>query len=394
MKKVKSWEKVEIFDIAPITAKLVDPQADEFQDMPLIAPDHIDSGSGRLLRISSAKEQGAISKKFFVKKGSVIYSKIRPYLQKAVIAPMDCLCSADMYPLDCNERVKPEYILYTLISNKFTDFANKQSGRTGIPKINREEMSGFSIPLPPLPEQRAIADILSTWDRAIDTTEKLIAAKEERLEGFAREIFQSTKNKNQRGWKPVVLSSILSEHRHISTGVEKVFSVSVHKGMVNQIEHLGRSFSSNDTSKYNRVHFGDIVYTKSPTGNFPLGIVKQSHIEEDIIVSPLYGVFTPENFDLGTILDFYFNSPTRSKNYLSPIIQKGAKNTIAITNSTFLSNQITLPTEPFLQREIAGFIRTSREEISLQKDILINYKQQKRGLMQKLLTGEWRIKGV
>lgn len=287
-------------------------------------------------------------------------------------------------------EVTPKWLYYIL------DYSNLNRLATGQaqPGLAVSSIEKYIIMVPPLPEQRAIADILSTWDRAIDTTEKLIAAKEERLEGFAREIFQSTKNKNQRGWKPVVLSSILSEHRHISTGVEKVFSVSVHKGMVNQIEHLGRSFSSNDTSKYNRVHFGDIVYTKSPTGNFPLGIVKQSHIEEDIIVSPLYGVFTPENFDLGTILDFYFNSPTRSKNYLSPIIQKGAKNTIAITNSTFLSNQITLPTEPFLQREIAGFIRTSREEISLQKDILINYKQQKRGLMQKLLTGEWRIKGV
>ena len=71
------------------------------------------------------------------------------------------------------------------------------------------------------------------------------------------------------------LGDFLTEHKENSTGKEEVFSVSVHKGLVNQIEHLGRFFATKNTSNYNLVKPGDIVYTKSPTGEFPWGIIKQ-----------------------------------------------------------------------------------------------------------------------
>ena len=185
---------------------------------------------------------------------------------------------------------------------------------------------------------------------------------------------------------------MLNEHGDKSTGKEKVFSVSVHKGLVNQIEHLGRSFAAKDTSNYNRVHYGDIVYTKSPTGDFPLGIVKQSLIKEDVIVSPLYGVFTPKTFELGAILDFYFSSPINANNYLRPVAQKGAKNTINITNKKFLSAKLRLPIGVKEQKKIAQFVQTTKKEMAVLEEILENYKKQKQGLMQKLLTGQWRVK--
>jgi len=136
----------------------------------------------------------------------------------------------------------------------------------------------------------------------------------------------------------------------------------------------------------------DIVYTKSPTGDFPLGIVKQSYTKEDVLVSPLYGVFTPKSFDLGVALDFYFSSPARARNYLFPIIQKGAKNTIAITNKTFLSKTLHLPVEADAQKKLGEFLIAAKEEIAVLKSLAEKYKEQKRGLMQKLLTGEWRVK--
>ena len=205
-------------------------------------------------------------------------------------------------------------------------------------------------------------------------------------------MFGRTNQKNKQNWESVSLSSVLIEHGDKSTGEEEVYSVSVHKGLVNQVEHLGRSFAAKNTSNYNCVHYGDIVYTKSPTGDFPLGIVKQSLIKEDVIVSPLYGVFTPKSFELGTILDFYFSSPTNANNYLHPIAQKGAKNTINITNKIFLSAKLYLPLDLKEQKKIAEFIQSVKQETSILQQLLENYKKQKQGLMQKLLTGQWRIK--
>ncbi len=135
---------------------------------------------------------------------------------------------------------------------------------------------------------------------------------------------------NKETWAERKLSDVLFEHKKKSTGKEEVCSVSVHKGVINQVEYLGRTFAANNTENYKRVLPGDVIYTKSPTGNFPFGIIKQSKVSEPVIVSPLYGVFKPETTELGLILDAYFEFPERTIDYLSSIVQKGAKNTINI----------------------------------------------------------------
>lgn len=192
-------------------------------------------------------------------------------------------------------------------------------------------------------------------------------------------------------WREVRLSEVLHEHGLKSTGKEEVYSVSVHKGLVNQIEHLGRSFSAASTDHYNRVLPGDIVYTKSPTGDLPLGIIKQSKIDREVIVSPLYGVFTPKTHALGVILDAFFESPVATQNYLRPLVQKGAKNTIAVTNGQFLEGKLRLPMDPDEQAAIAEVVTTTNAELTLIDAEIEALTRQKRGLMQKLLTGEWRV---
>ena len=280
--------------------------------------------------------------------------------------------------------------LYQVVSMNVRNI--KQKGCGLIPGIDRKTVLNIEYLLPPIEEQKKIAATLSVWDSAIEKMEKLIEAKESLLTEYGKELFGRTEQKQNENWSTIALSEVLNEHGHKSTGEEEVFSVSVHKGLVNQIEHLGRSFAAKDTSNYNRVHYGDIVYTKSPTGYFPLGIVKQSLIKEDVIVSPLYGVFTPQTFELGSILDFYFSSPINANNYLHPVAQKGAKNTINITNKKFLSAKLRLPIDVKEQKKIAQFVQTTKKEMAVLQDILENYKKQKQGLMQKLLTGQWRVK--
>jgi type I restriction enzyme S subunit len=285
-----------------------------------------------------------------------------------------------------------DYILHFIECGFLKDKLRRESRGTNISNLNQDILDDFDIMLPPIEEQKKIAATLLVWDSAIEKMEKLIEAKESLLTEYGKELFGRTEQKQNENWSTIALSEVLNEHGHKSTGEEEVFSVSVHKGLVNQIEHLGRSFAAKDTSNYNRVHYGDIVYTKSPTGDFPLGIVKQSLIKEDVIVSPLYGVFTPQTFELGVILDFYFSSPINANNYLRPVAQKGAKNTINITNKKFLSAKLRLPIDVKEQKKIAQFVQTTKKEMAVLQDILENYKKQKQGLMQKLLTGQGRVK--
>ncbi|MEJ6389825.1 restriction endonuclease subunit S [Gymnodinialimonas ulvae] len=260
--------------------------------------------------------------------------------------------------------------------------------------IGQQDLSKVPLKIPPFAEQRKIAAILQTWDEAIEKLNALrslnirrrvwlrthLFTGKVRLPGFTGE------------WRKVRLSDVLHEHRSKSTGAEEVYSVSVHKGLVNQVEHLGRSFSAANTDHYNRVLPGDIVYTKSPTGDFPLGIIKQSKIDSEVIVSPLYGVFTPESYALGVILDALFESPLAARNYLHPLVQKGAKNTIAVTNKQFLEGKLHLPMDPDEQAAIANVVNASHAELACLDAEIKALTDQKRGLMQKLLTGEWRVK--
>lgn len=260
-------------------------------------------------------------------------------------------------------------------------------------KLTKAALEKLPILLPPLPEQRKIAEILRTWDEAIEKLTALRSANLSRRVWMRSHLFTGrTRLSGYSGaWRDVTLGQVLTEHRLQGTGAEEVFSVSVHKGLINQIEHLGRSFAAADTSHYNRVLPGDIVYTKSPTGEFPLGIIKQSKIAQEVIVSPLYGVFTPATHALGVILDALFESPIAVRNYLHPLVQKGAKNTIAITNRRFLEGKLRLPMDPAEQAAIAEVVATTQAELACIDAEIDALTRQKRGLMQKLLTGEWRV---
>lgn len=189
-------------------------------------------------------------------------------------------------------------------------------------------------------------------------------------------------------WPIQPLSNFLHEHKTKSDGKCRVHSVSVSKGVVDQVEYLGRSFAASDTSKYNLAKPNDIIYTKSPTGSFPYGIVKMNKKPYNVIVSPLYGVYSPTNKYIGYILDSYFESPERTNTYLSTLIQKGAKNTIQITNSTFISKNVCFPTDEAEQQKIAECLSSVDDLIQAEADQLQALKDHKKGLMKQLFPQE------
>jgi type I restriction enzyme S subunit len=189
-------------------------------------------------------------------------------------------------------------------------------------------------------------------------------------------------------WSYDPLSKKLKEHKIKNTAGRDVFSVSMEYGIVNQIELLGRSFAAADPSHYTIGRRFDVVYTKSPLKAFPFGIVKQCKFDGEVALSPLYGVFTPPNPHLGLMIEAYFESPNRSKDFLAPLCQKGAKNTLQITNTTFLSGRLPLPTQPTEQQKISECLSSMDELIAVHAQKLDALKVHKKGLMQQLFPCE------
>lgn len=299
----------------------------------------------------------------------------------------------DIKALVAKGDIDSEYLAFALVARKSDILRHVDSAGHGTGRLDTDLLKSTPLPVPPLPEQRKIAEILRTWDLGLEKLEALRVANLRRRIWMRSHLFtgRSRLPGFSGEWREVALGEVLTEHGLQGTGAEEVFSVSVHKGLVNQIEHLGRSFAAAETGHYNRVLPGDIVYTKSPTGDFPLGIIKQSKISQEVIVSPLYGVFTPATRELGVILDALFESPLAVRNYLHPLVQKGAKNTIAITNRRFLEGRLRLPMDPAEQAAIAAVVEVSQAELNAIVSEIDLFTRQKRGLMQKLLTGEWRV---
>ena len=185
-------------------------------------------------------------------------------------------------------------------------------------------------------------------------------------------------------WRKIDLCKVLQERNEKNAEGRTICSVSVSQGVVNQIEYLGRSFAAKQTNHYNIVKYGDIVYTKSPTGDFPYGIIKRSNIREDVAVSPLYGVYFPVNDSIGVILHFYFMHPSNAFNYLHPLIQKGAKNTINISNGKFLENSVPLPVSESEANTIAGILKSIQEKVEIEKNLLQSYIKEKEYLLRQM----------
>lgn len=240
--------------------------------------------------------------------------------------------------------------------------------------IGQEGLSKVSLFVPCMDEQKRISAFLNLLDERIDTQSRAIQQLQSLISGITQKVSKHP------SVQKTMLSEILTERNEKNKDLLPVYSVSVSEGVVNQVEYLGRSFAAKDTSNYNVVHQGDIVYTKSPTGNFPFGIVKRSDVGNNVAVSPLYGVYQPNNDAIGIYLHHYFCSPFNAKNYLHKLIQKGAKNTINITNQRFLENVVPIPEAHILEKYVR-LIGVLSDKLVLEKDLLLQLQKQKQYLL-------------
>jgi type I restriction enzyme S subunit len=178
------WEVVPFRYYCDIPKGQVDPESEEHQDRTLISPNHVEQDTGKIRDLETADEQGASSGKYLVEPGDLIYSKIRPELNKVCISKGHWLCSADMYPIKIRKGYDARFLKYLMLSQQFVRLMVNDSMRVAMPKVNRDTLGAARILLPPLPEQRAIAAYLNREteriDALLDTKERLIDLLEEK----------------------------------------------------------------------------------------------------------------------------------------------------------------------------------------------------------------------
>lgn len=173
------WTEVVLQEVCEITSRLVDPRLDEFLDLPHIGAGNIETGSGRLTNVLTAREEGLVSGKFLFDPRTVLYSKIRPYLRKVCRPDFAGLCSADVYPLVPKaEKLQRDFLFHLLMGQDFTAYAEAGSARAGMPKVNREHLFAYRFVAPPVEQQ---VDIAKRIDALAFETQQLIMAFERKL---------------------------------------------------------------------------------------------------------------------------------------------------------------------------------------------------------------------
>lgn len=161
----EGWKVVRFKHIASIKSNLVQP--DKYMKYPQIAPDNIEKDTGRLLSHQTVEESGVISGNHLFYRGQILYSKIRPNLNKLTVAPFDGLCSADMYPIE--SKLPTLFMVYSMLSTYFVSQVSLIiQDRVKMPKINQEELGEIKVAVPSQQEMLTIADYLDSKCSEID----------------------------------------------------------------------------------------------------------------------------------------------------------------------------------------------------------------------------------
>jgi type I restriction enzyme, S subunit len=172
------WTEESLDDVCEISSVLVDPRKSDFLEMLHVGGANIESKTGGLHELKSAREEALISGKFIFDESMVLYSKIRPYLMKVARPDFKGLCSADIYPLSAKKkRLNRDYLFHLLLSPAFTDYANAGSARAGMPKVNREHLFAYRSYFPPIDKQVKFAALLDTLHEETQRLESIYQRK-------------------------------------------------------------------------------------------------------------------------------------------------------------------------------------------------------------------------
>lgn len=242
--------------------------------------------------------------------------------------------------------------------------------------------------LPPLPEQHTIAEILSTWDKAIALLEQLITAKRKLKQGLMQQLLtgkQRFKGFEGSEREEYYLGNLFNERKENCHDQLPLLSITREKGIVSRKEIERKDTSNSDKSKYLRIFPGDIGYN---TMRMWQGVSALSELEG--IVSPAYTVLIPREKADGRFFSFLFK--------YQPITFTFQRYSQGLTSDTwnlkfdnFSKIKVTIPSINE-QQKIASILSAADAEISNLEKQLSAYKQQKCGLMQQLLTGKKRVK--
>ncbi|MCO4322328.1 restriction endonuclease subunit S [Aliidiomarina quisquiliarum] len=391
------WKHKAFGEVVKLSKSKYDPKKST-ACFPCIELEHIVQETGQLTGNVPASNLGSTKNKF--KAGDVIFGKLRPYLRKYAQPNFDGVCSSEIWVFSPTKKIINPYLFQLVQTNQFISEANKSAG-SKMPRADWGVVSEMIFPLPPLPEQRKIAKILSTWDNAISTTESLIDNSKQQKKALMQQLLTGKKRlldesgKPFEGeWEEVKLGQITEfikdgthgTHKRYETGVPMLSAANITKN--HKICFEGAPFISE--VDYQKIHakyeisVGDILLTVVGT----LGRVAIVEKKERFTLQRSVAIIRASDG-----VDNRFLMQLFSSNDFNHLLVRKSNSTAqaGVYLGELAKIKILLPAIEE-QEKIASVLVNADQETELLEQQLADLKQEKKALMQQLLTGKKRVK--
>ena len=384
------WRLAEFDEVATIAPGLIDPRDPRQRDKLHIGPENIASGGGLTADpLRTAGEIGLISGKFVFNRGDIVYSKVRPNLNKVIRPNFSGLCSADMYVIRAKSTsCSQQFLFHVLRGERFYKQAVAASMRSGLPKVNRDDLATMLLVIPPLGDQNTISAALDNCDRAIAAADALVAAKRQAKRALAQQLL--------RTGEPMALTDVAEV---LFSGVDKLtiagelpvrlcnyMDVYTNERITADLPLMLATATPQEARRFG-LQAGDVLFTKdSETAD---DIAAAAFVPEDmpgVVCGYHLGLARPrENLIRGDFLAQVMAMPSTRAQFT-----RAANGVVRFGLTLAAMEQIVLHVPALARQEaVAGALHALDDEIDVHRRQTDLLRCQKRGLMQKLLTGAW-----
>ncbi len=385
--------------------------ADEYTDegIPVVMPK--DLVAGRIVAATAARipeTRAAQLKRHRIQVGDVLFSRRGDVARAGLATKSDegFLCGTGcLRARPDRSKARPEFLNLLIQSPTAKRWLENNAVGQTMPNMNTEILSQLTFRVPPLSEQQQISELVSSWDAAIEKTERLIGAKQKRYKSLSNRLLFGHVRFGQRNikatkslhwfsapsdWQVVEIGKVAREVSALNSSDDglPVLSCTKYDGLVDSLGYFDKQVFSHDTSKYKVVGRGQFAYA---TNHIEEGSIGYQDFVDAGLVSPIYTVFQsdPKKID-----DGYFYKLLKTEK-LRQIFSARTNSSVDRRGSLRWKDfaRIHIPLPPLdEQREINAVLDDAKREIVLLQSEVKALKKQKRGLMQKLLTGQWRVK--
>lgn len=290
--------------------------------------------------------------------------------------------------------INVDWLFYYITLNKHR-FVQLGVGSTFL-EVSKKDFENFKIIVPTLPEQQKIAEVLSTWDKAIEKQSQLIEKLELRKKGLMQQLLTGKKRLSgfSGEWKTVKLGDVSKRtvRRNINEQCTNVVTISAQKGFIRQTDFFNKKVASETIENYYLVKRNEFCYNKSYSNGFPMGAIKRLKEFDQAVVTTLYICFAVQEERISVdFIEQYFSLGLLNRGLMKIANEGGrAHGLLNVTPNDFFNINLNLPPIDE-QKAISSILFNAYNEVVLAKNKIKSLQQQKKGLMQVLLTGKKRI---